>query len=190
MLLAVPTGLFAVASGLGWVALPYELYLVSQRVPRAFSAHMTASGLALMSIPIALFVRRLGGPHRAVGRIAAASVVIGGLAALPVALASEAHPIARGGFLAQAIVWLALAASGIIAIRAGNMARHWRLMLCVAAVASGAIWLRLVIAATVSTSWSFPAVYAAAAWLCWVVPLAVVALWVLRDGLRFASLTR
>jgi len=163
VLLVVPTGLFAVASGVGWVALPYELYLVSQRVPYAFSAHMIASGLALISIPIAIFVRKVRGPHRAVGRIAAASVVIGGLAALPVALVSEAHAIARAGFFAQAIVWLVLVANAVIAIRARDVARHRQLMLCVAAVASGAIWLRLAIAATVSTGLPFAVVYAAAA---------------------------
>jgi len=187
VLLVVPAGSFAVASGLGWVALPYELHLVSERVPRAFCVHMTASGLALLSIPIALFVRKLRGPHRAIGRIAAASVVIGGLAALPVALASEAHPIARAGFLAQAVVWLVLAVSAVAAIRAGHVARHRQLMLGVVAVASGAIWLRLVTAAAVAAGWPFAAVYAAAAWLCWMAPLAIVAMAAQRDRLRFAS---
>jgi hypothetical protein len=190
VLLVVPTGLFAVASGLGWVALPYELYLVSRRVPHAFSAHMAASGLALMSIPIAIFVRKLRGPHRAVGRIAAASVVIGGLTALPVALASEAHPIARAGFFAQAIVWLILVVNAFVAIRSREVARHRQLMLCVAAVASGAIWLRLATATTVSTGSPFAAVYATAAWLSWLVPLAIAATWALRDRVRFASLLR
>lgn len=116
--------------------------------------------------------------------------MIGGLAALPVALASEAHPIARGGFLVQAIVWLALAASAVVAIRAGDVARHRRLMLGVATVASGAIWLRLVIAATVATGWPFAPTYAAAAWLCWLVPLGLVATVGQRDRPKFASFVR
>src|SRR5580704_800762 len=60
--LVVPTGLFAVASGLGLNALPYELLVVRERIGLVFCAHMTASGLALICIPIAMNVRKKSWP--------------------------------------------------------------------------------------------------------------------------------
>jgi uncharacterized membrane protein YozB (DUF420 family) len=76
--------------------------------------------------------------------MAAVAVVIGGLTALPVALASEATATARAGLFTQGLVWLALLAFAVSAIRRGDVARHARFMLAMTAVASGAIWLRLV----------------------------------------------
>jgi hypothetical protein len=48
-------------------------------------------------------------------------------------------------------------------------------MLAMAAVASGAIWLRLVLAAANHFQLPFDAVYAVAAWACWLAPLALTA---------------
>src|SRR6185503_18624601 len=56
-LLGLPTVLFAFASGLGLLPLPYQLFLVLQRLPIAFPLHMMASGLALILILIAAFTR-------------------------------------------------------------------------------------------------------------------------------------
>ena len=69
---------------------PTSSFVVLQRLPWVFPLHMIASGLALILIPIAAFARPWRGVHRAAGRMAAAAVIIGGLTALPVALASEA----------------------------------------------------------------------------------------------------
>ena len=52
-ILLLPTAVFAVVSGLGLVRLPYQLFLVQQRLPTVFPLHMIASGLALILIPIA-----------------------------------------------------------------------------------------------------------------------------------------
>jgi uncharacterized membrane protein YozB (DUF420 family) len=108
--------------------------------------------------------------------MAAAAVVIGGLTALPVALASEATATARAGLFAQGLVWLALLAFAVSAIRRGDVARHARFMLAMAAVASGAIWLRLVTFTATSAGLPFEQVYAGAAWACWLVPLGVAAI--------------
>jgi hypothetical protein len=137
---------------------------------------MIASGAALILIPIAAFARPRRGIHRALGRMAAVAVVIGGLTALPVALASEATATARAGLFTQGLVWLALLAFAVSAIRRGDVARHARFMLAMAAVASGAIWLRLVTFAAISVGVPFEQVYAGAAWTCWLVPLGVAAI--------------
>jgi hypothetical protein len=175
-LLVLPAALVAIALGLGLRPLPYELFLVLQRLPLVFPLHMIASGLALILIPIAAFARPWRGVHRAAGLLAAAAVVIGGLTALPVALASEATAMARAGLFAQGLVWLALLAAAVAAIRCGAVARHARVMLAMAAVASGAIWLRLVMFAANTAGLPFEPAYAAATWACWLIPLAIAAM--------------
>ncbi len=60
-----------------------------------------------------------------------------------------------------------------MAIRRGAVTRHARLMIAMAAVASGAIWLRLFVAAVVSAGLPFDPLYAIATWACWMLPLAL-----------------
>jgi hypothetical protein len=107
------------------------------------------------------------------GRVTAACVVVGGLTALPVALASEAVAAARAGLFAQGLVWLALITLAVAAIRRGDAARHAALMVAMAAVTSGAVWLRLVMAIAVACKLPFEATYGVAAWACWLLPLAL-----------------
>lgn len=108
--------------------------------------------------------------------MAAVAVMVGGLTALPVALASEATATARAGLFTQGLVWLVLLAIAVAAIRHGDVAHHARFMLAMAAVASGAIWLRLVTFTATAAGLPFEQVYAAAAWACWLVPLGVAAI--------------
>jgi len=174
VLLGLPAAAFALALGSGLLPLPHPLFLVLQRLPIAFPLHMIASGLALIMIPIAAFTRHHRGLHRAIGRMAAACVAIGGLTALFVALASEASSTARAGFFAQGLVWLVLLATAVGAIRRGDRALHAKLMIAMASVASGALWLRLVMAGAIARGWAFEPVYGVAAWACWLIPLAMV----------------
>ncbi len=173
LLLCIPAALTALALGFGLLPLPYELFLVLRRLPVVFPLHMTASGLALILIPIAAFTRRHSGIHRAAGRMAAICVATGGMTALSVALASEASAAARAGFFMQGLTWIALLSLAILAIRRHQRALHARLMMAMAAVASGALWLRLVLASAAGTEFSFETVYAVAAWACWLIPLAL-----------------
>ena len=172
-LLAGSVALGAIALGLGLLPLPYPLFLVLGRLPIAFPLHMVASGLALILIPIAAFVRHRRAAHRIAGRSAAVCVAVAGTTALLVAMASEAPLAARAGLFAQGVIWLALVAAAVIAIRRGAVTRHARLMIAMAAVASGAIWLRLVVYGALAAGLPFDPVYAAAAWVCWLAPLAL-----------------
>jgi len=173
LLLGLPAAVFALALGFGLLPLPLPLLLILQRLPIAFPLHMIASGLALSLIPIAALARHHRSIHRVLGRMAAVCVVVGGLTALLVALASEASAVARAGFFVQGLVWLATLTTAIVAIRRGDRMRHARLMIAMASVASGAIWLRLVMAGAVVLGWPFEPVYAVAAWICWLIPLAI-----------------
>jgi Predicted membrane protein (DUF2306) len=174
LLLAVPTGIVAVSQSLGAIALPFNLYLVDQHLPGIFKLHMLASGAALLLIPAVIALRRNSTWHRPLGYTTAVAVLLGGLTSIPVALFSHSVAMARAGFLVQGIVWLALIALGIAAVRRRRFADHGRIMVAMAAVASGALWVRLT--TTVATGYDLPfdAVYGCAAWLGWLVPLAAV----------------
>jgi hypothetical protein len=174
LLLAIPTGFVAMSQGVGAIRLPYNLFVVDQQLPGIFKLHMLASGAALLLIPAVIALRRTSAWHRPLGYTAAVCVLLGALTSLPVAIYSHSVLAARMGFLAQGIVWLALIALGISAIRRRRFADHARLMLMMAAVASGALWVRLT--TTVATGYDLPfdAVYSCAAWFGWLVPLAVV----------------
>lgn len=171
--LVLPTGLVAIGEGAGAIKLPYNLHIVDLRLPGLFKLHMLASGLALLLIPLAIGLRRDRSLHRLAGRLAAVSVVAGGLSAFPVALLSDSVAVARAGFLAQGLVWLWLIGAGVRAVRARRVADHARFMVMMAAVASGAIWVRLITAAAVAAELPFEIVYGGAAWLGWLVPLAI-----------------
>lgn len=175
LLLALPVGLAALASAAGLLRLPYELLRIDQRLPVTFRVHMAASGLALLLMPIAIAMHgRM--VHKHLGRSAAVLGVLGGLTALPVAVASEAPLVARMGFFAQGVAWVALLALAVGAIRSGKSAAHRWFMLMAMAVATGAIWLRLATWAAVIAGAAFGTIYAAAAWLAWLVPAGAVML--------------
>lgn len=172
--LAAATGLVAITQGAGLLPLPYNLHVVDVRLPGIFRLHMLASGTALALMALVFATRRRPRWHRPLGRVTAVLVVAGALTSFPVAYESTSGDIARAGFAAQGAAWLALIVAGIAAIRRKARARHARLMMAMAAVASGAIWVRLTTA--VATGWDLPfdAVYACATWLGWLVPLALV----------------
>jgi hypothetical protein len=180
--LSVPTGLVAVGEGSGHLLLPYNLFVVDQRLPGVFKLHMLASGSALLLVPLVIWVRRDRAWHRPLGRLTAIMVVAGALTSLPVAMASSSVAMARAGFFAQGVVWFALIAAGVVAIRRRKVQDHARLMLAMAAVASGAIWVRLATAAVTSWHLPFDPIYACVAWAGWMVPLALVTLFPPRLG--------
>jgi len=101
-------------------ALPRALAILDQRLPGIFRVHMVASGLALILIPCTVLLRRYRSAHRYVGRVTVALVLTGAIASLPSALASEASPLARLGFLTQGVLCLAILLQAIRAIRSGS----------------------------------------------------------------------
>jgi hypothetical protein len=185
----LPVCLAALCAGAGIVSLPYELALVDRRLPGIFRIHMLASAFALVLIPSAIAAHG-SRVHGLLGRSAAFLVLIGGITAVPVAIASEASALARVGFLVQALVWIALVTAAVAAIRRHDRTRHMWLMLAVAAVASGAFWLRLVSWAALKLDLPFEAVYALLAWLSWSLPLCSIYLMAMHragDAVHFAQ---
>ena len=175
LLLSLPAAAVAVGAALGLVRLPYELSLLDQRLPLLFRGHMASAGLALLLIPTAIALHGLS-LHRIVGRSAAILVLAGGATALPVALASDATWPARAGFFTQGLAWIGLTLAAVVAIRRGRHRRHMWLMLAVAAIASGALWLRLTTWVVVNWALPFDTAYALAAWASWMLPLVSIVL--------------
>ncbi len=156
------------------IPLPYEMFVLAARMPVVFKLHMVSSALALLLIPAVIAMRRRPDVHRMLGRLLGAFVVIGGLTALPVAILSESSIAARAGFFVQGIVWMALLAAGVMAIRRGNRTLHVQMMLAMAAVTTGAVWFRLITGSAIYFQLPFESIYAVAAWAGWLVPLLIV----------------
>lgn len=174
LLLAMPVSLAALASAIGLLRLPYELLRIDRAIPITFRLHMATAGAALVLMPVAIAAEGWR-VHKVLGRTAALLGILGGVTALPVALASGAPFLARAGFGAQGLAWIVVIALAVAAIRRGDRTRHRGLMLTATAIATGAIWLRLVTWAAVATGAPFDTVYAIAAWLAWLMPAAMVA---------------
>lgn len=167
--------LIAIGSGVGRIALPFEMWLVDQRLPVVFRLHMVASGLALLVLPLAIAVRHRPRLHRRIGWLLGAFVVAAGLSSIPVAMFSTSSLPARAGFFVQGLVWMGLLWAALAAIRNGERERHAILMLAMAAVTTGAVWFRIMTGCAIALEGPFETIYALAAWAGWLVPLALVA---------------
>jgi uncharacterized membrane protein YozB (DUF420 family) len=172
--LIIPVGIVAIGSGTGLIALPYEMFELAGRAPILFPTHMISSALALLLAPIVIAIRNRPELHRPLGRLLGAFVVIGGLTALPVAVMSHSPPLARAGFFVQGLVWLYLLGAALVAIRRRNIRRHAHLMMTMVAVTTGAVWFRVITGAAIAFHLPFDPVYGLAAWIGWMVPLAIV----------------
>jgi uncharacterized membrane protein len=147
------------------------MFELAERMPYIFRAHMVTSAMALLLGPVVMMLRHRPHMHRMLGRVVGAFVVAGGLTALPVAIFSHSSLAARAGFFVQGLVWMALLARGIAAIRAGDRETHERFMLAMYAVATGAVWFRVITGTAIWLHLPFAEIYAAAAWLGWMLPL-------------------
>jgi hypothetical protein len=181
IMLSFAVGVVALGSGSGLIALPFEMWLVDQRLPVVFRIHMLASAIVLLLLPVVLGLRFSPLHHRRIGWTLGAFVVAGGLTSLPVAIFSYSWWPARLGFFVQGLVWLGLFYAAVASIRAGDRSRHAHLMLGMAAVTTGAVWFRALTGSALLFALPFEPVYAASAWIAWVVPLALV--WHYREPL-------
>jgi uncharacterized membrane protein YozB (DUF420 family) len=157
---------------------PESLAIKLELMPVVFPVHMVTGGLALLLVPLALYLRGTRW-HKIAGRIAAAVIIVAGVTAIPVALLYPVTKISGVGFATQGLVWMVLLALGIWHIRAGRVAHHRACMLMVAAVTSGALFFRIYLGL-----WKhmfgfkyFYSFYAVDAWIAWALPLVGMAVW-------------
>jgi len=168
--------LTALGQSLGMVPVSWPLVILDARLPIVFRLHMGSAAIAIALIPAVILLRHRPKWHRRLGRIAVIFVVVGGATALPSAILSHATTMAQAGFLVQGVIWLGLIVAGVRAIRARDKSRHVTLMLAMAAVGSGAVWLRPLLAAALALDLPYEISYAILAWAAWLIPLATM-LW-------------
>ena len=164
---------------------PESLAVKLELMPLVFPVHMITGGLALLLVPLTLYVRYTRW-HTLVGRIAAVDILVAGITALPVALEAPVTKISAAGFAAQAIVWMVLLGLGFWNIRRGRVAQHRAFMLMLAAVTSGAMFFRVYLAfwKLLGPPHHFEAFYAFDAWVAWSLPLVAVMVWLRRKRLN------
>lgn len=164
---------------------PEELAVKAMILPLVFPVHMIAGGLALMLVPLAITLSGRPRWHRPIARLAALDVAIAGITAFPVALVAPVTRLSAAGFCAQGAVWLILLTLALAAIRQGRAARHRALMLLMAAATSGAVFFRIYLAlwAIFAQGQGYELFYALDAWIAWLLPLILMALWLKRRGM-------
>ena len=167
----------ALAEAFAHADFPEQLAVKAEQLPVIFPIHMVSGALALVLIPLAIFVRRARRLHRPLARLAAVDVVISGVTAFPVAWVDPVTRWSGAGFMAQAATWLTLLALGLWHIRNGRRAKHRQAMLLMAATASGAVFFRIYLAlwAIFADRHGFPLFYSVDSWIAWLAPLGLTA---------------
>ena len=121
--------------------------------------------------------RRYLNVHRILGRLYVLSCLVGGLAAMPIALASTAGPIVQSGLFVLAIFWLVINSNGWRLAVAGRIAEHKAWMVRSFALTFAAVTLRLTIVMLPRLGVSFMTAYRLSAWSAWVPNLLLVEAW-------------
>lgn len=144
--------------------------------------HVAGGAVALLLGPTQFVpaLRRRGNAafHRWAGRLYLAGIAVGGFFGLWMAFLAYGGLVARLGFGALSLAWLA---SGWIAyrhVRGGRLTEHRRWMIRNYALTFAAVTLRLWIGVSMAAGIDFDVAYPVIAWLCWVPNLLVVE-WVL-----------
>jgi hypothetical protein len=184
-LMLAPLGIFVVYVAVRGISesfdnegFPEALAVKLELLPIIFPIHMVTGGLALLLVPVVLWLRGTRW-HRLVGRIAAVDIFIAGVTAIPVAVVMPVTTASAAGFVAQGVAWMALLGLGIWNIRTGRVASHRACMLMMAAVTSGALFFRVYLGLwkLLGVPEYFETFYAIDAWIAWGLPLVGMGLW-------------
>ncbi len=157
---------------------PESLAIKLELMPIIFPVHMVTGGLALLLVPLTLYLRGSRW-HKIAGRVAAVDIFVAGTTAIPVAVYYPVTKISAAGFATQGLVWTVLLSFGIWHIRNGRVFAHRACMLMMAAVTSGALFFRVYLGLW-KWVWGFKyfyEFYAVDAWIAWGLPLIVMLVW-------------
>ena len=142
--------------------------------------HAAAGVVALVVAPLQFVSRireRLPLLHRRSGRVYVAACIVGAPTGLVLAAGTAAGPLTGLGFGLLGILWAAFTFLGIRAAIGGRFADHRAWMFRSYAMAGAAITLRLMIPLSAMLGLPFLQSYQAIAWLCWIVNLAAIELY-------------
>ena len=163
---------------------PESLAVKVELMPLVFPIHMITGALALLLLPLTFMLRRNKRWHKIAGRITSSVVLISGITAFPVAIIAPVTVWSAAGFSAQASMWLLFLALGIASIRRRRMAAHRACMLMMMATTSGALFFRIYLAlwAQFGQMRYFRIFYAFDAWIAWMLPLTICAVFLVRES--------
>ena len=142
--------------------------------------HATSAATALLVGPfqfIQSLRRRSISLHRVLGRVYVLACLIGGLAAMPLAVGATAGPVAQSGFFILAMLWVTVVSNGWRLAVQGRISEHKQWMTRSFALTFSAVTLRLIIATLPHFGVPFITAYRIASWAAWVPNLLVVESW-------------
>lgn len=143
--------------------------------PVATYAHFGLAPLALLLGSFQFLDRlRSRSPrlHRTMGQIYVLSCILAGVGGLPLALNSEAGPVAALGFGLLAVFWLYTTISAFWSARSGHFLAHKVWMIRSFSLTFAGVTLRLYLGVFSGLlGYDFAVVYPVAAWACWVLNL-------------------
>ena len=163
--------------------------LFAERPVAAF-VHFMGGAIALIAGTFQLNSRlrtRFIGVHRLFGRVYIVAVVIGGVAALVLALHSFGGLIAHVGFGLLAVCWIGSTLNAYRHIRQRNLSTHRNWMIRSYALTLAAVTLRIYLPSSQLAGIPMTAAYPVIAWLCWV-PNLLIAEWFVRSRHAFEML--
>jgi len=146
-------------------------------VGTTLAVHMFFGGLAVILIPLQVsrWWRRRGNSHKWLGWFLVPVVTISALTTIPVSFNMRWPLWSEAGFALGAFNWFAALAIGMQAILAGDVQRHRRWMIMMAALSFGAVSFRLQL--PILRIWfDQDVVFPYIGWSCWV-PNVLVVLW-------------
>jgi uncharacterized membrane protein len=160
--------------------------LIAERratMPLALTAHL-AGGLVALAVGAwqlnATLRSRVIALHRWIGRIYVVAVLIGGVAALRMAVESQYGWVTHFGFGTLGTLWLFTTGRAYFAIRAKDQTTHRRWMIRSYALTYAAVTLRIYLPLGFMLGIPFPISYRVVAWLCWVPNLLLAEWWLTR----------
>jgi uncharacterized membrane protein len=151
----------------------------------ALVLHAGVSATALLLGALQFFPRirtRWPAWHRRAGTLYVICCMIGGVAALLLALGTSAGPIGSAGFGLLGLLWLGTTAQAWRYARARDFVRHRRWMTRSYALTFAAVTLRLYLPVVFIAHWNPDVGYRAISFLCWVPNLIVAELWLRFSG--------
>lgn len=164
-------------------AFPGMLEHITQR-RLAFILHISASPIAL-GLGLFQFLPKLRAKrpaiHRWTGRLYVATVLIGGLAGLILAVGSLERPVAAFGFGILAVIWLGITGQAIRMAMAGRIVEHRRWMIRSYALTFAAVTLRLFLPLFfIFGEMDYAEASNYVAWISWVLNLIIAELYLSR----------
>lgn len=161
-----------------------------ENVGPTLAVHMFLGGTAVLLIPVQVsrWWRKRGKSHKILGWALVPVVAIAALTTIPISFNMSWPLWSETGFALGSFAWFSALAIGIQAILAGDVERHRRWMIMMAALSFGAVSFRLQL--PILRIWfEADTVFPYIGWTCWV-PNALVVFWWWNREKRMASAAR